>query len=224
MTVRFVDEYISDCVPGYPCLSSPRWSTSITGVDSGAEQVNQRWEHPLHRFVLPQAVREQEVFEGIRDHWLVMRGPAHTWPFRDPLDFASLALPSPNEAPTVTGLDQVCGTGDGATLIFQLKKTYTRGVQTYTRNIIHPIVSSVIVTVAGADPATFSPAMTYTVNRLTGEITFSYAPSPGQIVRAGYLFDVEVRFESDDAFDGILQTFGLGGFADITLVEVRPCD
>lgn len=221
---RFVDEYISDCVPGYPCLSSPRWSTSITMVDSGAEQVNQRWEHPLHRYNLPEAVREQDVFEGIRDHWLVMRGPVHTWPFRDPLDFASVALNAPNTVPVVTGLDQIIGTGDGAATVFQLKKTYTRGVQTYTRFIYHPIVSSVIVTVAGVNPLTFSPPMTHTVNRLTGEITFSYAPAPGQIVRAGYLFDVEVRFESDDAFDGIVRTYGLGGFADITLVEVRPCD
>lgn len=221
---RFVDEYISDCVPGYPCFSSPRWSTSITMVDSGAERVNQRWEHPLHRYQLPEAVRYQDIFEGIRDHWLVMRGPVHTWPFRDPLDFASVALLAPNTVPAVTGLDQVCGTGDGFSLVFQLKKTYTRGVQTYTRDIFHPIVSTTIVTVAGADPATFSPAMTYTVDRLTGEIEFSYAPSPGQIIRAGYLYDVEVRFESDDAFDGIVQTFGLGGFANITFVEVRPCD
>lgn len=221
---RFVDEYISDCVPGYPCFSSPRWSTSITMVDSGAERVNQRWEHPLHRYQLPEAVREQDIFEGIRDHWLVMRGPVHTWPFRDPLDFASVALLAPNTVPAVTGLDQVCGTGDGFSLVFQLKKTYTRGVQTYTRDIFHPVVSTTIVTVAGADPATFSPAMTYTVDRLTGEIEFSYAPSPGQIIRAGYLYDVEVRFEADDSFDGVVRTFGLGGFADLTFVEVRPCD
>lgn len=221
---RFVDVYIDDCVPGYPCLSSPRWSTSITAVDSGAEQVNQRWEHPLHRFTLPEAVREQDVFEGIRDHWLVMRGPVHTWPFRDPLDFASVALPAPNTEPTVTGLDQVCGTGDGANRFFQLKKTYTRGVQTYTRDIVHPVVDTVIVLVDGDDPTTFSPAMTWTVDRLTGEIEFSYPPTPGQIITAGFLFDVEVRFESDDAFDGIVRTYGLGGFASITLVEVRPCD
>lgn len=221
---RFVDVYISDCVPGYPCFSSPRWSTSITVADSGAEQVNQRWEHPLHRYTLPEAVREQDVFEGIRDHWLVMRGPVYTWPFRDPLDFASVALPAPNTEPVVTGLDQVCGTGDGANKVFQLKKTYTRGLQTYTRDIVHPVVDSVIVRVAGANPATFSPPMTYTVSRETGEITFNYAPAPGQVVTAGFLFDVEVRFESDDAFDGIVRTYGLGGFASLVLVEVRPCD
>lgn len=221
---RFVDVYISDCVPGYPCLSSPRWSSSITQVDSGAERVNQRWEHPLHRYTLPEAVREHDVFEAIRDHWLVMRGPVYTFPFRDPLDFASVALPAPNIAPVVSGTDQVIGTGDGLTTTFQLKKTYVRGLQTYTRNIYHPIVSSVIATVAGADPATFSPPMSYTVSRTAGTVTFSYAPAPGQTIRAGFLYDVEVRFEADDSFDGVVRTYGLSGFADITFVEVRPCD
>lgn len=223
MTDRFVDIYMDDQIPGYPCISSPRWSTSITRVDSGAERANQRWEHPLHRYTLPDAVREHETYELIHDHWMVMRGPLHSWPFRDPLDFASVALPFPNTEPVISRLDQVCGTGDGANLVFQLKKTYSRGSQTYTRLIYHPVVSTVLVSVAGVDPLTLSPPMTHSVNRLTGEITFSYAPSPGQIVRAGYLYDVEVRFESDDTFDGIVKTFSVSGFADISLFEIRPC-
>lgn len=221
---RFRDVYLSDCVPGYPCLSSPRFSTRIQAVDSGAEGANQRWAHPLHVYRLPEAVRDHEVFESIHDHWLIMRGPAYTFPFRDPLDFASVALPAPNQAPTVTGLDQVIGTGDGAQEIFQLQKTYTRGGFTFSRPIYHPIVATVIVTVDGADPSTLSPAMTYTVSRTTGEVELSYAPAPGRVVRAGFLFDVEVRFEADDSFDGIVRTYGISGFADLALVEVRPCD
>jgi uncharacterized protein (TIGR02217 family) len=223
MTARFIDVALDDCVPGYPAFSSPRWSTRIVMVDSGAEQVNQRWEHPLHAYTLPEAVREHEVFEAIHDHWLVMRGPVHTFPFRDPLDFASVALAGPNTAPTVSGLDQVIGTGDGTTLTYQLTKTYTRGPESYTRNVYHPVVSSVVVTVGGADPLTFSPPLTWSVDRLTGGITFDAAPDNGDVIRAGYLYDVEVRFESDEAFDGIVRTFGLGGFADINLIEVRPC-
>lgn len=223
MTDRFVDVYMDAEVPGYPCMSTPRWSTAIVAVDSGAEQVNQRWEHPLHRFTLPDAIREHSTYELLHDHWMVMRGPAYTWPFRDPLDFASVGLELANTVPTISMLDQVCGTGDGATMIFQLKKTYSRGSQTYTRIITHPIVSTAVVSVAGVNPATLSPPMTYTVSRTTGEITFSYAPAPGQIIRAGYLFDVEVRFESDDSFDGIVKTFSVSGFADLTLIEIRPC-
>ncbi|HSH42102.1 MAG TPA: DUF2460 domain-containing protein [Arenicellales bacterium] len=220
---RFIDEYAPPEMPGFPCISSPRWSTAITQVDSGAEQANQRWEHPLYRFTLPEAVRDHTVFEAVKDHWLTMRGPAYTWPFRDPLDFASVALVRPNNVPTVSAADQQIGIGDGATTRFHLTKTYTRGSQSYTRRIHLPVVDSVLVSVAGSDPTTFSPAMTWTVSRPGGEIEFAYAPAPGQIVRAGFLFDVEVRFESDDSFDGIVRTFGVGGFADIPLIEVRPC-
>ena len=220
---RFVDEYAPPEMPGYPCISSPRWSTALVQVDSGAEQANQRWAHPLYRYTLPEAIREHSVFEAVRDHWLAMRGPAHTWPFRDPLDFASRALPAPNVAPQITALDQVLGIGNGARTQFQLVKAYTRGAQTYSRKIHLPVVDSVLVSVDGTPTDAFSPPLAWTVSRPGGVVQFAVPPAPGQIVRAGFLFDVEVRFESDDAFDGIVRTYQVSGFADVTLVEVRPC-
>lgn len=221
---RFIDVYLDKCVPGYPCMSSPRWSTSIAHSDSGAEQVNQRWENPLFRFTLPEAIRGHSVYEAVRDHWLIMRGPAFTFPFRDPLDFASVALERPNQVPAITWLDQTIGTGDGVTTIFQLTKTYNRGGQTYTRTIVHPVVITVVVSINGGDPGALMPAITWTVDRLTGQIEFSSPPAPGHVIRAGFLFDVEVRFESDESFDGVLKDYGVSGFADLTLIEVRPCN
>lgn len=221
---RFVDQYIPDEVPGFPCISSPRWSTDLQQVDSGAERANQRWEHPLHSFLLPDAIREHATFEGIHDHWMAMRGPLQTFPFRDPLDFASVALTQPNLVPTLSRTDQQIGIGDGVVRVFQLTKTYTRGVQTYTRDIAHPVVDTVLVGLDGLDPDTISPQFSWTVDRLTGIVTFVDPPNPGVIITAGFLYDVEVRFESDDAFDGIVKTFGVSGFADITFTEIRPCD
>lgn len=223
MSGRFKDELLPGDIPGFPCISSPRWSTAIVQVDSGTEQVNQRWQHPLHRFTLPDAIREHSTFEDVHNHWLVMRGPLFTFPFRDPLDFASTELVRPNIDPGVSGTDQVIGTGDGVTRAFQLVKTYTVGAQTYQRDIIHPVTGSVVVTIDGVDPAVLSPDISWTVSRTTGIVTFDIAPNPGAVIRAGYLFDVEVRFESDTAFDGIVQTYGVSGYADITLIEVRPC-
>lgn len=232
---RFVDVYLDRCVPGYPCISSPRWSTAIAQVDSGAERANQRWQHPLYRFTLPEAVREHRVYEALRDHWLVMRGPLHTFPFRDPLDFASAPLVHPNQVPTITGMDQQIGIGDGARLEFQLQKTYARGAQAYTRPIYHPLVATVVLTVNGLAPSAYRrpgtggpsepPAefLTFTVDRLTGIVTTSFPPSPGHIVRAGFLYDVEVRFETDESFDGVLRDYNASGFADLQLIEVRPC-
>lgn len=221
---RFVDEYMHECVPGYPAFCSPRWSTDLAMADSGDEQVNQRWAHPLHRYTLPEAVRTMEVFNAIRDHWLVMRGPAHTWPFRDPMDFASVALTSPNTEPVTGPFDQALGTGDGITRTFQLSKRYTRGSQTYDRIIRLPVVDSIRI---ASDPSGISPVFEmlsgWSVNRTTGMVTFDVAPGNGDVLTWGGLFDVPVRFEADDSFDGIVRTFGIGGFADITLLETRSC-
>jgi uncharacterized protein (TIGR02217 family) len=63
----------------------------------------------------------------------------------------------------------------------------------------------------------------YTVTRPGGQIIFDTPPAAGDVVTAGFLFDNEVRFESDDAFEGILRTWQAAGFADLTLIEVRPC-
>ena len=214
---RFVDVYLHPKTPEYPCYSSPRWSTDIVQVDSGAEQANQRWAHPMHRYTLPEAVRDMETFNAIRDHWLVMRGPLHTFPWRDPLDFASVPLVYPAIPPIISGTDQALGTGDGFKTSFQIYKKYQRGAQIYNRKIHLPRLDKLIVMIGGV--ATTS----YTCSRPGGVITFNTAPANGAVLTCGYLFDVEVRFESDTSFDGIVQAFGLGTFADLTLLETRSC-
>ena len=215
---RFIDQYMDEQVPGWPCVSTPRWATEIVSVDSGSERVNQRWSTPLYSFNLPDAVRYHETYEAIKDHWLVMKGPTHTWPFRDPLDFASVQLELCNTVPVLSGTDQTLGTGNGLTTEFQLIKTYTRGSATHVRTIYHPIVSTVTVAIDSVDQVSG-----YSVDRDTGVITFDTPPAPGEVISAGYLFDVEVRFASDDAFEGIVQNYTVSGFASIELMEVRPC-
>lgn len=218
--MSFIDEYLPFGVPGYPCASVPRTKTSINVTSGGRESRNREWEHPLHRFILPQAAgRQWEVVEELKKHWLIMAGPAHSWPFKDPLDFASTDLPNPNVAPTVAASDQLIGTGTGFTDTFQLTKTYTVGAQTYIRNIHLPVLSSVVIS---ANAVVVDPA-DYSVSRPGGVVTFDTPPTNGHVIRAGFLFDCEVRFESDDQLESILRTYQVGGFADIALIEVRPC-
>jgi uncharacterized protein (TIGR02217 family) len=218
--MSFIDTYLPEEVPGYPCVSVPRTKTSINVSAGGGEQRNQEWEHPLHRFILPDAPgRQWEIIESLKKHWLIMAGPANSFPFRDPLDFASRDLVKPNIEPTLAGADQVLGTADGARQSFQLQKTYTRGAQTYVRPIYLPVLSSVIVTANNV----LVPDTDYTVTRTGGVVTFDTAPESGVVIRAGFLFDCEVRFESDEQLEAILRTFAVGGFSEIVLVEVRRC-
>jgi uncharacterized protein (TIGR02217 family) len=220
---RFVDVAMPAQVPGYPCNSEPRFSTTIVTVDSGAEQVNRNWLHPLWRYTLPEAVRDWTVVEALKKHWLVMGGPERTWPFRDPLDFASVDLPMVpmQTAPAVSMTDQLIGTGDGAKTAFPLIKNYALyGASDYARPITLPVAGSVRVSVNGADVSVSNP---WTVSRPGGVVTFTTPPGPGAAVRAGYLFDVEVRFESDESFAAVVRAYNAGGFADLTLLGVRSC-
>jgi uncharacterized protein (TIGR02217 family) len=221
--MSFIDEYLPDEVPGFPCMASPRFKTTIQVNAGGGERRNQEWEHPLHLYTLPEAVaRQWDAVEVLKKHWLIMRGPFHTFPFYDPFDFASSDLATPNTEPTVTMTDQLVGTADGFTDTFQLVKTYSVGSETYDRTIHLPILDSVLVAIDGV----LIPDTDYTVTRPGGEIVFDVPPpltAGADIITAGFLFDVEVRFESDDVLGSIMRTTTVGGFADLTLVEVRPC-
>jgi len=216
--MAFLDIYLPAPVWGYPCLSSPRFSTTMARSDSGSEQRNQNRMHPLHTFRLPDAIREHAVMEDVRAHWMVMRGPLIGFPFRDPLDFASRTLPAANQTPVVGALDQTIGTGNGFRTEFQLTKRYTRGSASYMRPIHLPVLSSVLVAINGTPQPTG-----WSVNRMGGALTFDVAPGAGQVITAGFLFDVPVRFSSDDDFDGIVQSFQTSGYADLVLSEITLC-
>lgn len=194
----FIDQYPPASVMKYGFVSTPRFSTSITAVASGAERRNRNWMHPLH-----------------------------TFPFRDPLDFASRDLPAPDQAPVIGPTDQVIGVGDGQRAEFQLVRSYTFGGESYQRKISKPVVSTVVVALNAQPPEeileTQGGPYTWTVDRETGVITFDKPVYKDLLVTAGFLFDVEVRFETDDAYDGIVRAYRVSGHADVVFVEVRPC-
>lgn len=224
----FVDVYLPDQILGYGFQSSPRWSTTITAVASGAEHRNRNWAHPLHRFTAPEGIRCWEDVEALHRMWMAFAGPLYTFPFRDPLDFASRALTAPQAVPPIAETDQVLGVGDGLTRTFQLRKAYTFGPLTYTRPIFHPILDSVLVAMNALPADTAAPTLpggpyTWDVDRLTGLVEFTPAPTAGVVITAGFLFDVEARFEGDDSYDGIVHAYQTAGFADLSFLEVRPC-
>lgn len=229
MSDDFEDIYLPDSLLRIAFTSSPRTSTTMTAVSSGHEQRNKNWKHPLRRMVSPGNIDSDDKLEDCKDHWLVMGGPFLTFPFKDPLDFASKRLPKANVAPALTPIDQAFGVGDGILKTWQLKKTYQRGTRTYVRNITLPIVSSVLVAMNGLPPGTGEPDLpggpyTWSVDRITGDVTFDHEVHSGIVLTAGFLFDVPVRFEADDIFDQIVTSYQVRQQADLSFVEVRfPC-
>lgn len=228
MAEQYVDVYLPPSVPGYPAMISPVFSTTITVASSGDEGRNRNWQHPLRKIKLPAAqARQWDVISDLIDHALVMSGPFNSWAFRDPMDFATVKLQEANEPQgtvlqRVTGLDQQFGVGDGLTRTFQLTKTYTRGPSTYVRNIGLPLLTYPGVPA----PLIFdngSAAGANVISRPGGVVTFTDAPLAGHVLTWGGLFDIPVRFESDDTIDTVIAAFQVGGAAEINLQEARLC-
>ena len=137
------------------------------------------------------------------------RGRFHAFLWRDALDHSSNGG---DGAPTA--LDQSIGTGDGEKTTFQLTKTYGASFAPYARPITKPVAGSVRVAVDGSELLTG-----FTVDALTGIVTFTPPPADGLAITAGFLFDVPVRFDTD-RLDIELTSFDAADAPSIPLLEV----
>ena len=115
----------------------------------------------------------------------------------------------------VTHQDQLLGTGNGTATAFQLVKRYASGAQSWTRSITRPVAGSVRLALGGVEQLSG-----WSVDTTTGVVTFGTAPAAGVTVRAGFEFDVPVRFDSD-TLDVTLDIERLGSITSIPLVEIR---
>jgi uncharacterized protein (TIGR02217 family) len=119
----------------------------------------------------------------------------------------------------VSAADQAIGTGDGARIRFALVKTYGEGDDAYRRLIARPLVDTLRVAVDGVEKA--MPA-DWSFDSATGEVVFEAGsvPDTGQVVTAGYEFDVPVRFDTERIAVS-LTAFKAGQIPSILLIEVR---
>jgi uncharacterized protein (TIGR02217 family) len=141
------------------------------------------------------------------------RGQLYGFRWRDRLDATSAAAGQP-----ISPLDQGLGIGDGATLNYQLVKTYGASFAPYTRTISKPVAGTVRIAVGGVEAASDA----FACDPTTGLVSFAegHAPPPGAAVAAGFQFDVPVRFDTD-YLEVDLSAFAAGAIPKIPLVEIR---
>lgn len=169
--------------------SGARFQTDIVTYGNGKEYVNSRWAYQRSVFNLAYIVKDRAEAIEVYDFWLAARGRFHTFRVKDYLDYTSGA----NGAGDPVNTDQVIGTGNGVLTTFQITKTYTAGGISYVRKLTKPITGTVTVAIDGVDEPNF------TVDNNTGIITFTLgAPAAGEVITAGYEFDVHCRFDQDD--------------------------
>lgn len=194
----------------------PTRPLEVVTARSGVEARNLPAAASRRRFTLTVPPGAEDVQEALLHFWEGRRSGLYSFPLRDPADHKSCA-----RSATPAATDQALGTGDGATVAFQLVKTYEpAGPNPWARSITKPVVASVKVALDGVEQLTG-----WSVARLTGVVTFDVAPGAGVAVTAGYEFDVPVRFEAPELIETILfrddtlAREGVTEYSDVTLIE-----
>ena len=187
----------------------PERATDIVTLQSGREERNSRWAGSRRRYNAGYGVKSRADMQAVLAFFEERRGRFHAFLWRDGLDHSSNGG---DGVPTV--LDQAIGTGDGVKTAFQLSKTYGASFDPYVRPITKPVPGSVKVAVGSSELMTG-----FTVDTLTGVVTFTSPPAYGAEITAGFLFDVPVRFDID-RLDIELTSFDAADAPAIPLVEV----
>jgi len=188
----------------------PERRTQIVELASGDEERNASWANSRRRYDVAYGIRRADDLAAVVAFFEARNGRLYGFRYKDWADYKS-SLPSQAITPT----DQQIGTGTGSLTTFQLAKSYTSGVQTWTRTIVKPVAGSVRVALNGVEQMSG-----WSVDTTTGIVSFTVAPGSAVIVRAGFEFDVPVRFDSD-MLDVTLDLEQLGSITSIPLLEIR---
>ena len=191
----------------------PRRRTDIVTTGSGREERNAKWAQSRRFYDAGSGVKTLADLAQLIAFFEERRGRLYGFRWRDRMDDRSCS-PGLTPAPT----DQVIGTGDGATRIFQLSKTYGGAFAPYRRIISKPMEGSVIVAVNGAS---VQQGVAFDCDATNGTLTFraGQVPAFGTKITAGFRFDVPVRFDTDElSID--LSAFIAGEVPSIPLVEI----
>lgn len=188
---------------------TPGFSTAIVTTASGHEQRNADWASGRLRFDAGPGVRSEADLQALIAFFRARRGAARGFRFRDPYDFSSRS-----GAGAVTAGDQLLGLGDGVRTEFALIKRYGAEGDAELRRITRPVMGTVLVSLGGMLAASGWVLLE------GGVVSFTVAPGAGVQVRAGFQFDVPVRF-AEDSLEIDAALFAAGDAPSVPLIEVR---
>ncbi|SMX36706.1 DUF2460 domain-containing protein [Maliponia aquimaris] len=193
-------------------VGGPERRTDIVALTSGFEERNTPWAHSRRRYDAGLGLRSLDDVADLIAFFEARQGQLYGFRWKDWADFKSCA---PSQIPAAS--DQLIGTGDGVAVTFQLSKTYASGGASYLRPITKPVAGSVLIAVGGVAQ---SEGAGFAVDPATGVVTLDVAPGIGVEVRAGFVYDVPVRFDTDRIHVSA-GSFNAGQVPDVPVVEVR---
>jgi len=205
----------------YGSVGGPGFYTNLITTDSGVDEAVARWSRPRRSYDVSYGIKNYTQLQTVRNHYNARLGCQNTFPYKDPLDFSTNTAATPKHytnsaAVPPSNADALLGVGDGTTTTFQLRKPYASGSQT----VYAPIaIVKTGTTVVSLDLV--NQASGWSVNLLTGLITFTSPPGAGVVVRAGCEFYIKLRYGKD--VDRVLplrcDDFSTGSLPSIPLIE-----
>lgn len=196
----------------FGALGGPERRTEIVTLANGFEERNTPWAHARRRYDAGMGLRSLDDVETLIAFFEACQGQLIGFRWKDWSDYQSC-----RPSCAVEASDQLVAVGDEVTSVFQLCKTYRSGSVAYTRPIAKPVPGSVRVEVGGD---AFQQDVDYTVNYDSGLLTFVTPPDAGAEVRAGFEFDVPVRFDTDVIMTSV-SSFQAGEVPNVPVVEIR---
>jgi uncharacterized protein (TIGR02217 family) len=194
----------------FKSTAGPVRKTEIASLGSGFEERNAVWANSRRSYNAGYGVKTLDDIYTVIAFFEARNARLYGFRFRD---FSDLNSCRPLGTPTA--FDQSIGAGDGTTKTFQLQKTYGDAAATWVRTIKKPVAGSVLVGKGGV-----AQSSGWTVDTTTGIVTFTTAPALGAAITAGFVFDVPVRFDTDQITVN-LDNFRAGDIPTIPLVEIR---
>ena len=188
----------------------PERRTQVVELASGDEERNASWANSRRRYDVAYGIRRADDLAAVVAFFEARNGRLYGFRYKDWADYKSSP---PSQA--ITPTDHQIATGTGAATQFQMVKRYISGAQSWARAIAKPVAGTVRIALG-----TVEQLSGWTLDSTTGVVTFTTAPGNGVIIRAGFEFDVPVRFDSD-SLDVTLDVERLGSITSIPLVEIR---
>ena len=193
-------------------VGGPERRTDIVTLANGYEERNTPWAHARRRYDAGMGLRSLDDIETLVAFFEARQGELIGFRWKDWSDYKS-SIPSRE----IDAEDQLIAVGDEITSTFPLIKSYRSGTTTYARPITKPVRGSVRISVAGVAQ---QDGVDFSVDFDTGLVSFPHPPDIGAEIRAGYEFDVPVRFDTDAILTSV-SNFQAGEVPNVPVVEVR---
>ena len=167
------------------------YAVNIVQTAGGAEYRNLVHQYPMRRWTINFTLMRDDLAARVLSLYHRAYGKYAGFRVRDFDDYNSSA----SGRGAITSNDQVLlRLSEG---VYQLRKTYGQGgtplsIGRPVRTVYKPVAGTTIIAVDGV------PAVSgFSVDNTNGQLTIPIAPTSGQVVTAGFEFDIPARFGSN---------------------------